>query len=242
MNNSPVEQKSSEATVPAGSRVGTLAGPTGTSKRVLEPIERISEVLFGLIMVLTFTGSLSIAGAGRSEVRTMLVGALGCNLAWGIIDAIMYLMACLSERGLHLRTLRAVRQAPSPEAAHLAISRALPQAIAPAMQTADLERMRLHVVQLPEPDSRPRLQGRDWRGALGVFLLVFISTLPVVVPFALMDHAGRALRVSNGIAIAMLFLTGSAFGRCAGFRPWVTGISMVVLGVVLVAITIALGG
>jgi hypothetical protein len=58
------------------------------SSRVLEPGERISEVLFGLIMVLTFTGSLSVAEAGREDIRTMLVGALGCNLAWGIIDAV----------------------------------------------------------------------------------------------------------------------------------------------------------
>ena len=57
-----------------------------SSKSVLDPIERISEVLFGLIMVLTFTGSLSVAEAGREDVRVMLLGALGCNLAWGIID------------------------------------------------------------------------------------------------------------------------------------------------------------
>lgn len=68
-------------------------------RRVLEPVERLSEVLFGLIMVLTFTGSLSLAAAGREAARTMLIGALGCNLAWGIIDATMYLMSRLSERG-----------------------------------------------------------------------------------------------------------------------------------------------
>ena len=55
-----------------------------SSRRVLEPIDRVSEVLFGLIMVLTFTGSLSVAEAGRDDVRTMLIGALGCNLAWRI--------------------------------------------------------------------------------------------------------------------------------------------------------------
>jgi hypothetical protein len=33
-------------------------------------------------MVLTFTGSLSVADAGRADVRAMLIGALGCNLAW----------------------------------------------------------------------------------------------------------------------------------------------------------------
>ena len=73
-----------------------------SSKRVLEPIERISEVLFGLIMVLTFTGSLSVAEAGRDDVRTMLIGALGCNLAWGIIDGVLYLMGCLAEKGRDL--------------------------------------------------------------------------------------------------------------------------------------------
>ena len=65
--------------------------PSRSSKRVLDPIDRISEVLFGLIMVLTFTGSLSVAESGRDDVRTMLIGALGCNLAWGIIDAMLYL-------------------------------------------------------------------------------------------------------------------------------------------------------
>ena len=79
-------------------------------KRVLDPIERLSEVLFGLIMVLTFTGSLSVVGAGREDVRTMLVGALGCNLAWGIIDAVFYLMASLAEKERGFATFRAVRE------------------------------------------------------------------------------------------------------------------------------------
>src|SRR6185503_16237624 len=102
-----------------------------SSKRVLEPIERISEALFGLIMVLTFTGSISVAEAGREDIRTMLIGALGCNLAWGIIDAIMYLMACLSERGRDLRTILAVRKETQPEKAHRIIADALPDAVVP---------------------------------------------------------------------------------------------------------------
>src|SRR5215467_15480213 len=88
------------------------------SKSILEPIERISEVLFGLIMVLTFTGSLSVAEADRGEVRTMLIGALGCNLAWGIIDAVFYLMGCFSARGRAILNLAAVQNASSPSEAH----------------------------------------------------------------------------------------------------------------------------
>jgi hypothetical protein len=130
-------------------------------KRVLEPVERISEVLFGLIMVLTFTGSLSVTEAGREDVRTMLIGALGCNLAWGIIDGIMYLMACLSERAQGLRTLVAVRKAANSEEAHRVIASALPPAVAPVLQPAELERIRLHLNQLPEPGARPRLRKQD---------------------------------------------------------------------------------
>jgi VIT1/CCC1 family predicted Fe2+/Mn2+ transporter len=219
-----------------------VAAVTTSSKRVLEPIERISEVLFGLIMVLTFTCSLSIAEAGRSEIRTMLLGALGCNLAWGLIDAIMYLMACLAEEARSLATLRAVRTANNNEKAKRFIANALPPVVAPALGSSELERIRLHLQQLPEPPTHPRLSKRNWVGALAVFLLVFVSTLPVVLPFAFMQRAMMAQRVSNVIAIGLLFLTGYAFGRCTGYHPRVLGLSMVGLGAALVGLTILLGG
>ena len=75
-----------------------------------------------------------------------------------------------------------------------------------------------------------------------MFCWVFISTFPVVLPFVLMEEPRRALRASNGIAIAMLFVTGWSFAQCAGLRPWRTGVAMVFLGLGLVAITVALGG
>ena len=87
-------------------------------RRILEPMERITEVLFALIMVLTFTCSFSVAGAGREEVRTMLIGALGCNLAWGIIDAVFYLMGNFSALGQGILRLRALREASNPAHAH----------------------------------------------------------------------------------------------------------------------------
>ena len=171
-------------------------------------------MLFGLIMVLTFTGSLSVAEAGREDIRTMLVGALGCNVAWGIIDAVFYLMGCLAEKSRGLTTFRAVREATDPDRAQRLIADALP----------------------------PVVGGDDWRGALGVFLLVFLSTFPVVIPFIVMRDAVPALRVSNAIAVVLLFVAGYAFGRITGRRPVVVGSLMVVLGSILVGMTIALGG
>src|SRR6187200_353679 len=125
-----------------------------SSKRVLEPVDRISEVLFGLIMVLTFTGSLSVAEAGRDDVRAMLIGALGCNLAWGIIDAVLYLMGCLAEKGSGLMTYRAVRKTTDPKQAQQLIAEAMPAVIASVVQPAELEAMHQRLQELPEPADR----------------------------------------------------------------------------------------
>ncbi len=211
-------------------------------KRVLEPNERISEVLFGLIMVLTFTGSLSVAEADRAEVRSMLIGALGCNTVWGIIDGVLYLMGCLNDKGSGLSMLRAVRHSLEPQKAQRLIADALPSVVASVMRSEELEMMRQRLKQLPEPPDRPHLRKDDWLGAVGVFLLVFLSTFPVVIPFIFVPNARLALRISNGIAILMLFLTGYAYGKCVQRRPLMVGFSMVVLGVVLVGLTMALGG
>src|SRR5262245_38301115 len=120
---------------------------TKSSKRVLEPHERISEVLFGLIMVLTFTGSLSVAEAGREDVRTMLIGALGCNIAWGVIDGVLYLMGCLAEKGRKLASLQALRKATDPQKAQRIVADALPPLIASVMQPAELDSIRERLSQ-----------------------------------------------------------------------------------------------
>jgi len=209
---------------------------------VLEPTERIAEVLFGLIMVLTFTGSLSVAEADRAEVRTMLIGALGCNLAWGIIDAVFYLMGIMLAKGGGLLTFRAVRQTTDPHHARRLVADALPPLVASVLEPAELDSISRRLQQLPESSGHAPLRRHDWLGALGVFLLVFVSTFPVAIPFIVMHDAARALRVSNAIAIVMLFILGAAFGRRTARHPWGMGLAMVALGMLLVGMTIALGG
>lgn len=211
-------------------------------KRVLEPHDRIAEVLFGLIMVLTFTGSLSIAEAGRDDVRTMLIGALGCNLAWGLIDGVFYLMSCLAEKGRELQTLRAVRTTQQPRTAQQLVADALPPTIASVLSPEELDQVQQRLRQLPEPASTPRLTRAEWQGAVAVSILVFLSTFPVAVPFMFLANAALALRISNAVAIVMLFAAGAAYGRCIGRSPWPAGLAMVLLGGLLVGLTIALGG
>jgi hypothetical protein len=210
--------------------------------RVLDPMERISETLFDLIMALTFICSLGVATAGNIKIQTMLIGALGCNLAWGIVDGGLYLLARINERGGKILTLRAVRQAPDPETAQRAIAEALPPELASILPPEQVELLRQKLQQLPEPSGGPRLTRRDWIGALGLCLLSFVATFPVVIPFVFLSDAKFALRVSYAVAIAMLFCCGYAFGIHSGIKPWAAGLSMVAVGSALVGIAVALGG
>jgi hypothetical protein len=210
--------------------------------RVLDPMERISETLFGLIMALTFICSLGVATSENITIQTMLIGALGCNLAWGIVDGGLYLLARINERGVKNLTLRAIRQAPDAETAQRVIADALPPELASVLPAEQLELMRQKLQQLPEPSKRPKLTRRDWTGALGLCLLSFLATFPVVIPFIFISDAKLALRVSYAIAIAMLFCCGYAFGVHSGIKPWAAGLSMVALGSALVGIAVALGG
>ena len=212
------------------------------TERILEPVERFSEILFGLLMALTITCAVSVATADRVQIDHMVVAALGCNFAWGIIDAGMYLMARLGERGHNFLIAKGIREAPDPKSAHSIIANGLPALLASAFGPAHLESIREKINQMSPSDVRPKLTVRDFLGAVGVCILVILSTFPVVLPFVVFQDARLALRVSNAVAIILLFVCGFLFARYAGLRPWITGLIMVAVGVAQVSLAIALGG
>jgi hypothetical protein len=209
--------------------------------RVLDPLEWTTEILFGVIMVLTFTSSISVVQGGETETREVLVAALGCNVAWGVVDAAFYLMASFVGRARGLRMLRAIRESPDQNLTRGLILTALPSPVSAVLTPTEVEDLRQRLRQW-EPPAISMLEQRDFAGALGVFLLVFLSTLPIVLPFLVIAQPGVAMRASNAIAVLMLFGCGWSLGKHAG-RPAVhAGLLMVGVGLVLVAVTIALGG
>jgi VIT1/CCC1 family predicted Fe2+/Mn2+ transporter len=82
----------------------------------------------------------------------------------------------------------------------------------------------------------------DLYGAVACFLLVFVSCLPVVVPFLVFSEPTLALRVSNFLLIAMLFLVGHKWARYGHTNRLVTSLAMVAIGLALVGVAILLGG
>src|SRR5512147_966235 len=122
---------------------------------VLSPVDRVSELLFGLFMALTFTGAVSVAEGGRNEIRTMFVAALGCNLAWGLVDAVMYVVRTITDRGRSLTLIHSVRAAADADAGRRLIQSSLSRVVAGLVSTAEIEAMRERIVALPSVPERP---------------------------------------------------------------------------------------
>jgi hypothetical protein len=212
------------------------------NESVLDPIDRISEVLFGLIMVLTFTGSISVASDGKAEIKELLWAALGCNLAWGIVDAVMYLMSRVLERGHALSVLKKLKSIQDKSIARDLLKNELPPLISSVLEPEEIDRTKERIIRLDDIPKSKLLTSTEYRAAILIFILVFVCTFPISLPFLFMNNISLALRASNGIALLILFVGGYSVGRYAGFHPLRTGILLAILGIILVAITMALGG
>jgi VIT1/CCC1 family predicted Fe2+/Mn2+ transporter len=199
-------------------------------------------MLFGLLMALTFVGAVSVATAGRQQIDTMFAAALACNLGWGLVDGIMYLVKTITDRGHSLTLVRSVRATADAEAGRKLIERSLSPAVASLFSTAELEELRGRLLALPSVPQRPSLGRDDLFAALAICLIVVAATLPVVLPYALISDVGAAKLVSRAVGLAMLFFGGLAFGRYAGYGTWKAGVIMMALGTGLVGAIMALGG
>ena len=208
---------------------------------MLDTVERVSEMCFGLFMALTFVGAVSMATAGEAPGHAILDAALGCNLAWGLADAVIYLIHQITGRSKRLALALAVQAAPDKGTAIQALRDALPPHMKTLVGDEELNAIRARVAAASLPD-RPRFCCDDFLGALGVFLIVVLSTFPVALPFVLISDIPTALLVSRVLTLAMLFAGGFALGRYAGYGGWKAGFGMVGVGVLLTAAIIALGG
>ena len=209
---------------------------------VLDPIDRISEVLFGLIMVLSFTGSISVVSDGRAEISELLWAALGCNLAWGIIDAVFYLMGIIFSRGHGLSVIKKLKVIKDKDESRNLLSDELPVYLSAILKPDEIDNINERLVNLENLPQKKIISFTDFKAAFLIFLLVFACTFPVALPFAIFQNTALALRISNLVALLILFFGGISVGKYAGFKPIWTGTIITFLGIILVAITMALGG
>jgi hypothetical protein len=214
-------------------------------RRHLDPASRLSEVLFGLIMVLSVTLTAGLTAAeGSSGIRQLLLAAIGCNLAWGIIDAVMYVMNNITVRSLEMRLVHTIQDAPDKDAAlnliRNEIDPRLHSLLDPEESLALSRSIHKRIAQMKV--AKVRVTREDLYGAIACFWLVFVSCLSAAVPFLIFSEPMVALRVSNALLVVLLYLVGRRWARYAGTNRLLTGLSMVAIGLLLVGVSILLGG
>jgi len=211
--------------------------------RHLDPADRLGEVLFGLIMALGFTGAVRL---GREEADNMalFIGIFGCNLAWAIVDGVMFVLTELFERGRQARATRDVLAAPNEEVALKRIDEELGGPLLALTSPQERQQVLRRVLELLRGNKpeQPSVRGKDLMGGVAVALIIILATLPVVIPFLILRNPYVAVRVSNLVALTQLFLLGAWWGRMVGGSPLRIAGGLTLVGVVLVLITIVLGG
>jgi hypothetical protein len=216
------------------------------SARYLDPGSHMGEILFGLIMTLTFTlgAGMVIQEEGRAGAREMLVGILGCNLAWGIIDGVLHVLGQVFERGRVRRIGLNLRLAQSDAAARQAVADEFDEILGTVTDEAERDRLYQGVVARVRgtPVQPNRVRREDLLGGLAAGWLVFACSFPAVLPFLVIDDPWIALRVSNVILLGLLFAVGWRAARQTLAKPWLAGVTFLLVGVLLVALAIPLGG
>ena len=211
--------------------------------RHLDPVDRLGEVLFGLIMALGFTAAVRL-GHEEADSRALLVGILGCNVAWGIVDGVMYVLAALFERGREALMVREVLAAPSDEAARAQVEAHLDGPLVSLATEQERQRFADWVVRAARRagERRVRLHVADLLGGVAVGVVILMATAPMLVPYLLVKDATLAVRISNAVGLALLFFVGVVWGRKTGAGAIRIGLGVTLVGGALVLVTVALGG
>jgi hypothetical protein len=214
--------------------------------RFLDPGDALGEVMFGIIMTLTFTvGARFFLVAEEFDRNELIIGAIGCNIAWGIIDAVLFVVGTLFFRSQRARFYQALRAAPDEQAALAAVADQFgledePLAI-PAEDRAKLYQAILAVGRRANP-APIRITRDDLMSAFLVFVLVALTVIPCVIPFLIFEDESRAITISNTVQVALLFICGYRWGSYTAVTPWKVGFAVAILGLGMCMLTVVLGG
>ncbi len=218
------------------------------SEKYLDPVDRLPEVVLGLILVLGVTGTLriSISQNGFSVVN-LLLAVIGVNIAWGIVDGVMYVIGSYFTRNRYATISKVLNEDRDNAKAKEAIVDDLDNTIIHTMNSSDRERI-VAIVADAVPSIHDRKAffkdfGDDLIGGLWIFITVFLTLFPVIIPFIVFPSEPiLALNISNLIALVMMFVIGVEWGSYAGIRRLGPGIGFLVIGTAIMLTTLYLGG
>ncbi len=204
-----------------------------------------SEPMFGVIMVVCFTSVLrAYPNLAEKVIGTVLLSALFCCIAWGLVDGIFYAWEAHYELDKKKKLQARVRAASDPEKTRELVEDDLGDSIVDFMDEADKEQIyqiiekKVHKVDLGGVSIK-----EDVTTVLIAFGLVVGSSIIVMLPFLLFSPVMTALKISNVTGIFLLFFMG--FWREEDKRAskkLITGGFTALVALIITVVTIVLGG
>lgn len=204
--------------------------------------DRAAETIVGLLVALGARGTFRISSDDAADPWSLVVISLGATLTWALIDASLSLMAA---KGARLRWNHLTGQEEVKDAkGHEWIEEALDQGILAGLDHSTQRRIRRHVLDDASRSGQAssRLTRGDWGRAASVVVIVLLGGIPAILPFLLVADPDVAAYVSNGIALAMLFAFGLAWGPEHGLPRLSAAFAMLGLGAALVVAVLLLHG
>lgn len=204
-----------------------------------------SEPMFGVIMVVCFTSVLrAFPDATDKVVETILVSALFCCIAWGLVDGIFYAWEAhyLLEKK---KKLQAWVQAPKdPKKGRELVEDDLGDTIVDLMDEKDKEQIYQIVEKnVPGVDLGHVSIKEDIITVAIAFGLVVGSSIIVMLPFLWFSPLTTALKISNITGILLLFIMG--YWREEDKRTskkLITGGFTALVALIITLVTVYLGG
>jgi hypothetical protein len=227
--------------------------PKSYLTRILDPIDRMSETIFSILIVLIFTlayRALSLLPINNdilplNDPITIFRAGLGAVVAWGLIDAIMYAIFSVFERRDRVRFLTEVKASPSDQSGLDIIAEEFDYIFEPI--TDDAQRLSIYSQVLEAlkgtQQKKIRVEIEDILGAGAVFVAAIVAVIPSLLPLVLFrNNLTLALRLSNLFSFLMLFITGYRWGKYSGYKPLETGLIIMSIAILMVVLAIPLGG
>ncbi len=224
-------------------------------RKYLSPSDRLTEIIATIIMTMTIIIAIQFGiGISNYSVRLIFVATLGCNIAWGLVDAVNYIFSEVFERGQHLHFIKVIKEMKNEEEAVTFIGKkietkldsAILDQIQPEERVEISKRVFQHLSKSTSTTMKPKpvhIVQDDIYGAVSVFILVIIVCMILLLPFLFLpNNLVLGYRITQIISLILFFLVGYRLALVTN-RPKVrTGLIFVVLGTIIIIIVIFMGG
>ena len=205
-----------------------------------------AEAIYAVIIAMTFTSVLrGYAAIDEAAYLDVVYPALFCCMAWGIADGLFYAWERRYNIRMENKIIDLSRPGQNQDEAMSLIREQLDDTV---LRNINYEkRMELYRNLMRHLDEAGAKRTASRMDAIYIICATFvISTsagLAVVAPFFLVESLQTALDISNILGICLLFVIGyhRAYEKSASARM-IIGFGTAVIGMVIAAVTILLGG